>query len=112
VIADTTAIDGARIFGAIVPVVAVLGGFTCKSAFDRGADTDGAELAQRALGTILDWRALAHALGAGVLGTLVPVVALVGALAFWHAPASAVATHAAVTTITTCARGLAASHDA
>jgi hypothetical protein len=99
VIANTPAIDGARIFGAIVPVVTVLGGFTCKPALARDADTeDGHEIApQRASGTILDWpAALAHALRAHVLGALVPVVAVVGALAFRHAAGSTVASDTAV----------------
>jgi hypothetical protein len=99
VIADTPAIDGARIFGAIVPVVAVLGGFTRKSAFTGDADTGGVERDERALGTILDWHALAHALGAGVLGTLVPVVALVGALAFSRTTSSTITTRATTSTI-------------
>jgi hypothetical protein len=96
VVADTPAIDGARIFGAIVPVVAVLGGFTCKSAFACLANTEGGELAQRASGTILDWpAALAHALGAQILAALVPVLAVFRVLAFRRTADSTIATHSA-----------------
>jgi hypothetical protein len=89
VIADTPAIDGARIFGAIVPVVAVLGGFTWNSAFARNADTEGTHQAELASSAILDWHAFAYALGAAVLSTPVSVVAVVVALAFGHAARTA-----------------------
>jgi hypothetical protein len=103
VIANTPAIHGARIFGAIVPVVTVLGGFTSKSATARLADTEGGELAQRASGTILDWpAALAHALGAQIHAAIVPVVTVLGALALRHCAAgttvAADPTRTAVTT--------------
>jgi hypothetical protein len=100
VIADTPAVDGARIFGAIVPVIAVLGGFTCKSTFARDADTDGAEIAQRALRTILDGPALAHACGAQILGASVPVVAVFGTLTFRHSAASAIASLTTASAVT------------
>jgi hypothetical protein len=105
VIADTPAIDGARIFGAIVPVVAVLRGFTRNSAFARNADTGGTHQAERASATILDWHALAHALGAGVLGALIPVVAVVLALAFGHAARTAASSRTATTSRATATIG-------
>jgi len=113
VTANTPAIDGARIFGAIVPVVTVLGGFTSRSATACLADTQGGELAQRALGTILDWpAALAHALGAQIHAASVPVVAIFGALAFGHTAGSTTTAVTTIATTTTCARRFAAAHQA
>jgi hypothetical protein len=112
VIADAPAIDGARIFGAIVPVIRVFDGFTRKCALARDADTEGTHQAELASSAILDWHAFAYALGTAVLGTPVSVVAVVGVFAFRRSTAAAIATVSTVsasTTIPTAAGGLASN---
>lgn len=99
-IADTPTIDGARIVGAIVSVVAVFGGFTCKCAFAHNADTERTQRTELASAAVFDWPALANALGTRVLRARVPVVAIFGALAFGHAAAPAIAARAAVAACT------------